>query len=141
MADYETDAYGWAMQTAAALRERRFDAVDWDSVAEEIEGVARSERSALRSNLMQILVHMLKFEYQPGMSGKSWDVSIREHRQRIQLSLSENPSLKPSLEKTLAQAYQLARTRASDQTGLPLSTFPKQCQWALKEVVGRATKA
>ncbi len=136
MATYETDGYGWALETAAALREGRFEGVDWESVAEELEGVAKTERNTLQSNLMQVLLHMLKFEYQPEMRTRSWELSLVEHRGRVRDVLQENPSLKPSREEVLAKAYYYARLRAANQTGIALSALPLECPWSFAQVQG-----
>lgn len=137
MSLYETDVVGWAEHNAKALLERRFDDVDWDNVAEEILDVGRSEANGLRSQLFQVLVHMLKVKYQPGKHERSWDMSILEHRDRAQIRLRDNPSLKPRLDDIMLDAYRLARARASKQTGIDLSMFPVECPFTSSEVLGQ----
>jgi hypothetical protein len=48
---YETDFVLWTERTAELLRQKNFDAVDWENVIEEIESMGRSERRAVRSLL------------------------------------------------------------------------------------------
>lgn len=38
---HETDFYAWTQQTSAAIKNRQFDLVDWDDVAEEIESLGK----------------------------------------------------------------------------------------------------
>lgn len=137
MSLYDTDVVGWAEHNAKALLERRFDDVDWDNVAEEILSVGKSEANGLRSQLFQVLVHMLKARYQLGKHGRSWDMLIVERRDRAQIRLRDNPSLKPRLDDILLDAYRLARVRASKQTGIDLSVFPVECPYTSSEVPGQ----
>ena len=39
--------------------------VDWANLIEEIEEMSRRERKSLKSNLVVILLHLLKWQYQP----------------------------------------------------------------------------
>src|SRR5688572_31260276 len=134
---YETDAYGWAMETAEKIRSRRFDEItDWDNIAEEIESVGKSERSELRSFLEQVIIHLLKWQFQPEKRGRSWRLSIAEHRRRAADQLDENPSLKPVLNDLVSQAFELARIRAARQTGLSLeSAFPEICPYTTEQIL------
>jgi hypothetical protein len=44
---HDRDFYTWTTETAQTIREGRFDAVDWESVAEELEDMGRSEQREL----------------------------------------------------------------------------------------------
>ena len=44
---YETDFYAWTQAQATALRAKDWPALDVDNLAEELEGMARSDRRAL----------------------------------------------------------------------------------------------
>ncbi|MDQ2949546.1 MAG: DUF29 domain-containing protein, partial [Acidobacteriota bacterium] len=78
-----TDTHQWALDTAAAIRSRRFEGIDWDQVAEEIEDLANSRRDKLESHLAQLIYHLLKMEFQPERHGVSWDISVTVHRDSI----------------------------------------------------------
>ena len=120
---YDADGYGWAIAQGKLLRERRFDAIDWDNVAEEIETMGRSERSAYRSQLERVLLHMLKWEAQPERRGVSWWLSITNGREEALQTLSENPSLKPEQFDIHKAALDRARRQAWGETGIPKSVF------------------
>lgn len=60
---YETNFARWLEQQAQALKERRSAALDWDNLSEEIEGLVRSDRRALKSFLRNALVHLLELAY------------------------------------------------------------------------------
>ncbi len=120
---YDSDAYGWAMAQGRFLRERRFDAIDWDNVAEEVETMGRSERSVYRSQLGRVLLHMLKWEAQPERRGVSWWLSITNGREEALQALKENPSLKPELQDIHDTALDKARRQAWGETGIAKSVF------------------
>ena len=62
---YDRDFVEWTARTAGLLREGRLDEVDLENLAEEIETLGRSERSAVRSQLRRMLVHLVKLSIQP----------------------------------------------------------------------------
>ena len=123
---YDVDLHGWAIEQAALLRAGRIDLVDWKNLAEELEGMARSEYRALESALRVLLLHLLKWDAQPTFRSKSWLFSIQEHHKRYMALLSDNPSLRNSLEKVRASAHASARKLAAAETGLDLTHFPEE---------------
>lgn len=132
---YETDYLQWIETTVKKLRIQNYESVDWEKLIEEIEDIERSEHRSLESNLIVVLLHLLKWQYQSEYRSGSWERSIIEHRRRIKKSLKESPSLKPYLESIFAEAYVEAVKQAKAETGLPLDTFPMQCLYKLTEVV------
>lgn len=120
---YEVDGYGWAMAQADRIRARRFDEIDWENVAEEIESVGRSEKSAYKSQLIRVLLHMLKWEAQPDRRGRSWWLSIMNGRAEALDALKENPSLKPLLGEIHLEALDFARKQAARETGINEAAF------------------
>jgi hypothetical protein len=123
---YEADGYGWAMAQAELLRARRFDAVDWNNVIEEIESVGKSERSSVESALRVVLMHQLKWSHQKMFRSRSWANSIRTHLQHFDDRLGENPGLKSQLSNILQRAYRDARSEAANETGIDIDTFPAE---------------
>jgi hypothetical protein len=128
-ADYDRDLYTWSQEQAALLRERKFDQIDLVHIVEEIEDMGKSEQRALESYLEALLIHLLKWVYQPSFRGRSWRLTIIEKRKRLLKHLRENPGLKSRLDVSIADAYEFARSGAEKETGLPASTFPHQCPW------------
>ena len=51
-------------------------------------------------------------------------------------TLKKNPSLKPKLKEIIDDAYYTARLSASQETGLLEDTFPEECPWTIKEILG-----
>jgi Domain of unknown function DUF29 len=132
---YDTDFYTWATQTAQLLKERRFSELDLENLIEEIEDLSRSEYRALGSRLEMLLVHLLKVRCQPEMHTKSWDLTIREQRLRIQRLLRDNPGLKPKLPQAWEDAWEPALIQAQKETGLDSAVFPQDNPFILEEVI------
>jgi hypothetical protein len=131
---YEVDYLRWIETTVEKLQVRDYSSVDWENLIEEIADMGRSERKSLKSNLIVVLTHLLKWQYQPEFRSGSWKGSIVEHRRRIRDALSDSPSLKPYLEEVFTQCYLDAVELASAETELPVETFPQECPYTPAEV-------
>jgi len=132
---YEHDYYSWTNVQAQALRERKATGLDWDNLAEEVEDLSKAERHRLESHLELVVMHLLKWTYQPQRRTRSWSDSIEEHRFRTQRVLAENPGLKPTLPEVLASTYRAARFAARRGTKLELSVFPESCPWTIDDAM------
>jgi len=64
MNGYDTDVVAWANEQAAFIRAGRFDLVDIEHIADEIEDVGKSEFRALGS---QVFINCLDFLALQGM--------------------------------------------------------------------------
>lgn len=129
------DYYRWAREQAALIRAGRFDEVDLENVAEEIEDVGKSEIRAFRSNVESILVHLLKWHYQPQRRSRSWELSIIEHRNRVDETLLDSASIVAHWDEVVAKSYRLARVRAARETGIPLRGLPERCPYDRIEIM------
>jgi hypothetical protein len=127
---YDTDFYAWTQTQAAALRQKDVTALDLDNLAEEIESLGKRDRRTVQGYLKVLLAHLLKWAYQPQRRGSSWQRSIHNARDAMELVLNDSPSLRAQLPEALAWAYPRARRQAHEQTGLPLATFPASCPWS-----------
>lgn len=132
---YEHDYYTWTATQVRALRKRNVSALDWENLAEEVEDLGKAERHRLDSHLEPLLMHLLKWKYQPQRRSRSWSNSIEEHRYRIHRVLRDNPGLKSKLPEILVDAYNGARFAARRDTRLELSAFPGSCPWSLDDVL------
>lgn len=132
---YDQDFYAWTQEQAALLREGKWHALDCEHLIEEIEDLGRSARKELRSYLEGLVLHLLKWRYQPDYRGRSWRDSIEENRARIPDCLAESPSLRPQLPKLLQECYPHAQRKAARQTRLPLATFPETCPWTVEQIL------
>lgn len=132
---YETDVVAWANEQARFIRNGQFHMLDLEHLAEEIEDVGKSEKRELASRMAVLLMHLLKWKFQPELRGKSWDRTIKEQRIRIGLAIKETPSLKTSLvdEDWIKGTWADAVFQAIKETGL--DSFPENCPWMMIEVL------
>lgn len=131
--DYNSDFYGWTQQQAQLLRNKKVNQIDWDRIAEEIEDMGRSEKRQLASRLEVLIMHLLKWQFQPNLRSRSWQLTMKEQRLRLEKLLEENPSLKSSLEDVKESIYPLAIVSAEKETGL--SSFPEICPYDLTQIL------
>jgi hypothetical protein len=131
------DLYTWARQTAASLREGRLGDLDLAAVAEEIDDVGEEQYLRLESALRGLLPHLLKWDHEPVGRSRSWAITVREQRRRVERQLRKNPGLKSRLDEALADAYEDARDEAARETGLPTRTFPVDSPYAFAEMMER----
>jgi hypothetical protein len=132
---YDADFYAWTQEQAALLREGKWHELDCAHLIEEIEDLGRSARKELRSYLEGLLLHLLKWYYQPDYRGRSWRDSIEENRACVPESLQQYSSLRSQLPTLLQECYPRARRKAARQTRLPLATFPDTCPWSVDQVL------
>lgn len=132
-ASHENDFYAWTQQQAHLLRERQIHQLDWLKIAEEIADIGRSEKRLLASRLEILIMHLLKWQFQPNLRSRSWQLTIKEQRLRLEQLLQENPSLKSHLTEIIDKVYPLATISAEKETGLSL--FPETCCYSLTEIL------
>ena len=132
---YERDFYAWANEQAALLRAGRLDQADIANIAEEIESMGRSEKRELISRLAVLLMHLLKWRYQPSMRGTSWRLTIEVQRRALVRHLADNPSLKSKLAECITDAFQDARLEAARETGLAIRGFPRTGPWTYDQII------
>ncbi|MGK7938075.1 MAG: DUF29 domain-containing protein [Xenococcaceae cyanobacterium] len=130
--NYQADFYRWTQEQAKLLRNRQIEGIDWDNLAEEVEDMGRSEKRQLESRLEVLIIHLLKWQFQPGFRSRSWQLTVKEQRLRLDKLIKENPSLQSSLEDAVIKVYPLAVIGAEKETGL--SSFPESCPYQLKEI-------
>ena len=134
---YAEDFYAWTQQQAALLEARQFDILDMANLVEEITSLGISQKHALGSHLKNLVMHLLKWHYQPGgrQTGHRWRSSIHHARDEIAVLLEDSPSLWREVPGLLARRYPAARVLAQVETGLPLATFPQDCPWTIEQIL------
>jgi len=134
---YAQDFFAWTQTTAALIRAGKWYDLAPEALAKEVESLGISQRHALESHLRNLVMHLLKWHYQPGglLTGHSWRSSIDNARDEIAMILEDSPSLRREVPGLLTRRYPAARRLAHDETGLPLSTFPATCQWTAEQVL------
>lgn len=130
---YDQDFYLWLETTAKLLQEGKVSELDLPNLIEEILDMGKSQKHSLKSNLRVILMHLLKYKYQPEKRTNSWRLTIFEHRKRLEDTFEDSPSLKRYFLEVFNNCYQDARQEAAIETGLPLLTFPPESPFSFSE--------
>jgi len=102
---------------------------------EDISELGKSERRAIYSQLIRLMLHLLKWQYQPHRRSDSWLDSITDARTQIELTIKDSPSLKNYPQEQLQETYQKARYQAAKQTKLIITIFPEECPYSLELVL------
>lgn len=119
--DWELLAVNSPYQTAQAIRqllqEKKFvEATEGLEIL--IESMGRSERRAVKSQLIRLMSHVIKWKCQPEKRSASWTVTIRNARMEIEDSQAEYPSLNRTfIESIWHQALTIAIRNAEDEMG------------------------
>jgi hypothetical protein len=132
---YNGDYAGWIEDTACAIESGCFCDIDRAALADEVRDLGKTERRELESALEVLLLHMLKTRYQPEKKTRSWELTMRVQRKHIDKFLRRSPSLRPELPALIHDAYDTARLKAADETGLDTEVFPESCEWTAAEVL------
>ncbi len=91
---YQRDFRLWVEEQARLLRGSEFERLDTANLVEEIEDLGIAAKKAVKSNLVVVLLHLLKHQFQPRRRSRSWQASILEHRQRLRDDFRTSPSLR-----------------------------------------------
>lgn len=136
---YDRDVLEWSEQQARLLRQHAAgepgnEAPDWANIIEEIESVGRSEFNAVRSLLVQALLHDLKIRAWPlSRDVPHWQAEARGFR----ADAAEMFTLSMRQRLDVAHLYRRALDRLPEsidgQAPLPV---PDACPVTLDELLG-----
>lgn len=106
---YDQDFALWVAENIALLKAKNYDAVDWDNLIEEVEGLTRSDKRELENRLVTLFEHALKRRYValPDCY-RGWEGTLIRTQQRLEQILRDSPSLRNYLVEILAKCYQNA---------------------------------
>ena len=153
---YDRDLNAWARQQTEALRRRDMEAIDWENVVEEMDGLRRAQRDPWVTHCEKALECMLLIEHwkSPSVSNlDQWQDEIDEAQLGMAEAITPSPSLRQECEKMLAMAWDMGRFRAvarlakhslEEAGALNPEPFeraadaqvPKECPYLLKHVAG-----
>lgn len=115
---YQQDFILWTKEQAGALRRSKGSnlPLDWENLAEEIESLGISQRTALNSQLRRILHHLFKLEASPARDPRAgWRATIRDARAEVQDLLEASPSLRREIDDVVKkQTAMAAKLAAAD---------------------------
>ncbi len=130
---YSADFDTWIDHTAQLLREGRWTEIDTEQLIEEVEDLGKRDRMAVVSQLIRLLLHLLKWQYQSERRSDSWLDSITDARVQIDLAFEDSSSLRNYLAEKVETSYQRACRQAAQQTGMDRSDFPQLCPYPLSQ--------
>ena len=143
---YDRDLQLWIEQTIGQLKNHQFESLDIEHLIEELIDLGKSEKNALRGNLMILLAHLLKLQVQqdvPDSMKGNWYSSVLEHRQRVLNNLADTPSLKSFLVEAVEKAYPEGRKLAIKEGQLAKfgvrvpeeSMYPMICPFSIEQIL------
>lgn len=143
---YNRDLQLWIEQTIRQLKNHEFESLDIEHLIEELVDLGKSEKNALRGNLMILLAHLLKLNIQhdvPDSMKVSWYSSVLEHRQRVLNNLADTPSLKSYLVEAVEKAYPRGRKLAIKEEQLAKFgvripeeiEYPITCPFSIQQIL------
>ena len=104
---YEVDFVAWSEMQAELIRQRRFDELDLENIAEEIEDLGKNRRDQLETRMSRLIEHLLKLDVSRlSDPRRQWILSVKEQRRRIEKLIVKNPSLRPSLPEVFADEWE-----------------------------------
>lgn len=133
--DYDRDFNLWLEQTVYLLKSGQFEALDVENLVDELESMSKRDKREILSRLDVILMHLLKWKYQPSQRNQSWESSIQNNRKEILRIIEDSPSLRNYPETVIDKAYQAACRDAARETQLPSKTFPNNCLFSVNEIL------
>jgi hypothetical protein len=136
---YDSDFVEWSARTAELLRERRFEEVDLENLAEEVADLGTSQQHAVVSQMRRMFTHLIKRKIQPERDGASWRGSIVNARAEILHFIDDSPSLRRHLIGARDRMWRRAITDALDETGLTSRAkrfgLPEDCPFTPEDIL------
>lgn len=132
---YENDVSAWALEQALFLRTRRFELLDIEHIADELEDVGKREQRELARGLARLLTQLLKWQYRPTQRDTRLTWSILALRREISYTLGESPSLAPKLQELSLLGVVWAQAVAQFALETGLDCFPGECPWVIDSEV------
>ncbi|MES0338254.1 MAG: DUF29 domain-containing protein [Candidatus Magnetobacterium sp. LHC-1] len=132
---YDVDFYQWAFHNADLLRQGRFTEIDVENIVEELEGMARNNKRELMNRLTVLIMHMLKWQYQPKRRSRSWRATINNQRREIEFLFDDSPSLKHNIGTVIAKGFIAAKRMFEDETGISAKKLPETCLYTFDQLM------
>ena len=134
---YEQDYPAWLEETAKQLRQRQTDVLDWEHLGEEIEALGNEQRHKLDSYLLQLLIHLLLYQYWPEereRCARRWQDEIGNFRVELELLL-ESKTLYSYFLTRIAVIYPKAVKRVRQKSQLPAAIFAESCPYSPEQIL------
>ena len=133
---YETEYDQWLTKIVRLLKNRQLDMLDYENLIEELEALGRSERSAVKSLLLQIIVHLMLYQFWQSEREENtnhWAGEIVTFRVQLEDRLTTN--LRNYLTDELPKIYQNALLIVQKKT--QLNFLPEYCPYSLGQLLDK----
>ena len=133
---YETEYDRWLSETVRLLKNRQLEKLDYENLIEELEGLGRSERSAVKSLLLQIIIHLMLYQFwqsERERNANHWAGEIITFRVQLEDKLTTN--LGNYLADELPKIYQNALLIVQKKT--QLNSLPEKCPYSLGQLLDK----
>ena len=131
---YEKDETAWLDAMAELATHGRIEAFDLPNLHDYLTSMAKRDRKEVFNRLVQLMMHLLKWQYQPEKRSGSWRASIRYQRDELNWDCNAG-TLRNYADSILVLAYEKARIEAALETGLPMEAFPAQLGLTLDDLL------
>ncbi len=136
---YREDFYAWTQVQVEALRalSPKSNAIDWERLIEEVEGLGASQKNAVRGHLVQIIAHLLKLVTSRMRDPRAhWRGEVRQHRIEAGLLLTAaiRREIGLDLEDLHRRAAKHAQKSMDDHEGGVRVDLKRR--WSLAELLG-----
>lgn len=133
---YQTDYLAWTNEQAKLLSNGQLSELDLQNLAEEIAEMGQSIRREFFNRMVILVMHLLKWQFQPDFRGRSWENTIRTQRKELARLIRHNPSLKSmQTNEWYQEVWDDAIDDASYETGIPKHDFPNSPIWTVDEAL------
>lgn len=150
---YENDFQQWIEKQKEFLQSKDFNNLDIENLIEELDEMANSDFRALISFLSNVLLHLLKYNYQINVLKDPWTqvhviyfwkTSATNARNETLEKLDEHPALNSKLEEALNVAYKKAKNKAISEMNIHINdtskklnkqSFPEKCPWEFEQIM------
>ncbi|MDB9394891.1 DUF29 domain-containing protein [Microcystis aeruginosa] len=133
---YEREYDRWLSETIELLKNRQFDRVDYEHLIEELAALRRSEKTAVKSLILSIIIQLLLYQFwttEREKNSNHWAAEIITFRVQLEYKLTTNLSKFLELELELENIYENARLIAEKKTGL--KNLPIICPYSLRQIL------
>lgn len=134
---YEEDEIAWLERSVEMIEAGDTTKLDFLHLAEFLQDMAIAQRREVQSRLVTLLMHLLKWTYQPSNRGASWTNTIQNQRLELEL-IFKNKTLRRHGESIISESYDIAVRYASTETRMKRSDFPDVCPFSLDEALSIA---
>jgi hypothetical protein len=132
---YDTDFHTWTQRMAEAIRQGRWNDLDRENVADEIESLGHWDERQVRHLLSSLITELTLWWAQPELRCGKWASRIFSRRHKLQIILKDSPSLLDGLADSVAELSPLAVEKAVTKARLINNPYPGICSFTAEQIL------